>query len=740
MADMASPEVFSERYELVRHIARGGMAQVYLAQDLLLVRPVAIKVLFPELSSDPAFVERFRREAQAAANLSHANIVSIYDWGQGEHTYFIVMEYIDGQTLSWRIRQGPLAPTRAAAIGADVASALHFAHRRGVIHRDVKPGNVLIDHNGRVKVADFGIARAVSQAGEGLTQTGAVMGTASYFSPEQAQGLPVDARSDVYSLGVVLYEMVTGRTPFSGDSPVAIAYKHVREYPPLPSSINPAVPADFEAIVMTAMAKNPDDRYQSAAELRDDLTRFAQGRPVAAQPPSSGLPATRAVAGPPAYPPGYDLTYAQEDTRLVGQTGTVYAATAVEDRRSRAGWWAALFAVLLVVLGAVVYYIGRNAGWWGTPATIQVPYVRGDPEAQARSVLIDKGFKHISSQDGPSGLVPNGQVIGTTPAAGSFTPPDHPIVLNVSTGEPLIPVPSGLVNKPCGNAATTLNSDNFKVKNVPQNSDTIESGLVISTQPPGGQKYAQGSTVKVYCSAGRLQTNVPDLQGLTPAEAGAKLQAAHLKVGNSATVPSDTVKAGLVAYTSPAGGSPQAWGTVVTLYISGGQELATIPSDLVGETLQQAQKELQTAQLYNSVKYQPVTNPSEDGYVVSTDPKPGTSVKQNSTVTLYIGEYTGPTTTTTVATTTTSTTPHRSTTTTAATTTTGATTTTAATTTTVPATTTTAAATTTTVPATTTTAAATAATSTSAPSTPSGPGSSVPSPATSSGTASANAA
>ena len=608
---MASPEVFSERYELVRHIARGGMAQVYLAQDLLLVRPVAIKVLFPELSSDPAFVERFRREAQAAANLSHANIVSIYDWGQGEHTYFIVMEYIDGQTLSWRIRQGPLAPTRAASIGADVASALHFAHRRGVIHRDVKPGNVLIDHNGRVKVADFGIARAVSQAGEGLTQTGAVMGTASYFSPEQAQGLPVDARSDVYSLGVVLYEMVTGRAPFTGDSPVAIAYKHVREYPELPSSVNSAVPAEFEAIVMTAMAKNPEDRYQSAAELRDDLTRFHQGRPVAALPPSPGTPATRAVAGPPAYPPGYDLTYAQQDTRLVGQTGTVYAAgVPAEEPRSRAGWWAALFVILVAVLGAVVYFIGHNANWWGTPATIQVPYLKGDPEAQAQTILKDKGFKHVQSQDGPSGLVPNGQVIGTAPGAGSSVPPDQTILLNVSTGEPLVPVPSGLIGKSCGTAATTLNSSNFKVKSVAQNSNTIASGLVISTQPTAGQKYQQGNTVKVFCSAGVKQTVVPSLQGLSAAEAGAKLQAAHLRVGNQTTVASATVRAGLVAYTAPAGGTPQPWGSVVVLYISGGQETATVPSDLVGETLQQAQKELNALQLYNAVHYQPITNPS----------------------------------------------------------------------------------------------------------------------------------
>ena len=314
------PTVFNGRYELHRRLGRGGMAEVFLARDQLLDRPVAVKVLFPEFATDPSFVERFRREATAAANLNHPNIVGVYDWGEADNTYFIVMEYVDGRTLSEMLKaDGPLHPDRVADIGSDVAAALGFAHRNGVVHRDVKPGNVIVTSAGLVKVADFGIARAMTATSDDdLTQVGTVMGTAAYFSPEQARGDSVDPRSDIYSLGCVLYELVVGRPPFAGETPVAIAYKHVHESPIPPRHHNIELPQAIEAIILKCLAKNPVNRYPSAEDLRADLRRFREGNrilaePVMAPPVDPGatgvVAATAAVATAYAPPPGDVVVY-----------------------------------------------------------------------------------------------------------------------------------------------------------------------------------------------------------------------------------------------------------------------------------------------------------------------------------------------------------------------------------------------------------------------------------------------
>ena len=356
MEPVATPRTYSGRYELTHLIARGGMAQVYRAMDRQLERPVALKVLFPELSVDRTFVERFRREAQAAANLSHPNIVPVFDWGEDDGSYFIVMEYVEGRPLSAVLRDPqPMPPRQIANIGAGVAAALAFAHRHGVVHRDVKPGNVLITPDGDVKVTDFGIARAMNTE-ESLTQTGAVMGTAAYFSPEQAEGKGVDSRSDIYSLGVVLYEMAVGRPPFTGDSPVAVASKHVRDMPVLPREANPTVPPALEAVIMKAMAKNPDDRYGSAEELRADLLRFADGRPVEAADPGLTSVMTAAVAATQAVP------------MTTGRTMAIPAGTATspsredQERKKRTRNLIIVLVVLLVALAIIAFFLLRSVG------------------------------------------------------------------------------------------------------------------------------------------------------------------------------------------------------------------------------------------------------------------------------------------------------------------------------------------------------------------------------------------
>jgi serine/threonine-protein kinase len=367
------PQVLLDRYEVGRLLGAGGMAEVYEGRDRLLARRVAIKVLQSQYARDQSFLLRFKREAQAAASLSHPNVVAVYDTGSEDGTHFIVMEYVDGRTVKDVVRQeGPLYPDRAAEICADVCAALVAAHARGLIHRDIKPGNVMLTPDGKVKVMDFGIARATTS--ETITQTAAVIGTAQYISPEQAQGQAVDYRSDLYSLGCCLYEMLTGTVPFTGATPVAIAYRHVREDPTPPRMLNPDVPPPLEAICLKAMAKLPDNRYQTAAEFRADLERFRNGEPVLATPLLDSAATTQAIPGRAAA----DQTAMLGGTAAGGATGYGYAEP--EEQRRMSVGWVVLSLVALVAVGLIAFLITRAVTSPGTgttttqaPPTTQAP-------------------------------------------------------------------------------------------------------------------------------------------------------------------------------------------------------------------------------------------------------------------------------------------------------------------------------------------------------------------------------
>lgn len=565
---MAS-QVFTGRYQIVRHLARGGMAEVYLARDLLLDRPVALKVLFPEFATDRSFVERFRREARSAANLNHPNIVSIYDWGEEEGTYFIVMEYVDGLTLRDVIRrQGPLLASRAAEIGADIAAALHFAHVGGVVHRDVKPGNVLITAS-QVKVTDFGIARAGDPA-ESLTQAGAVMGTATYFSPEQAQGHVVDPRTDVYSLGVVLYEMVAGRPPFTGDNPVSIAYQHVREEPVPPSHHNPDVPPAFDAIVAKAMAKNRANRYSSAEELRADLIRFNLGQPVSAVPvaPAPPVGAVTSVMTGARAGPGPEPTVIQsgiDSTRVVtpGDTIVQYA----DDRpRARTSVYIIILVVLLALLGTLLFFIGRQLGVGGTEE-VTVPQLIGKNETDADRELRLAGLKP-EKREVQDEVNPVGQVTAQDPLANTQVRKGATVIISVSTGAPIVEVPD-VRNKTSEAATEALTAAGFRVVPNLVNSDTKDPNTVIDQAPAAGTRQPKGSNVTLTISKGVEQIPVPNVRGLAASDAANRLGQTGFRTTQRTEFSSDFER-GEVIRTEPAPGTPLDKNSVVTLIVSSG--------------------------------------------------------------------------------------------------------------------------------------------------------------------------
>lgn len=554
---------YGGRYELIQKIARGGMAEVYMAKDQLLDRPVALKVLFPELSVNLSFVERFRREAQAAANLTHPNIVSVFDWGEADNTYFIVMELVDGVTLSSLIQDSsPLDPQRAAIIASDVAASLSFAHKHGVIHRDVKPSNVLLTEDGQVKVTDFGIARAATADGD-LTQTGAVMGTATYIPPEQAQGLVVDGRSDVYSLGVVLYEMLVGKVPFTGDNPLSIAYKHVREEPVRPREIVPSIPEGLEAIVLKAMSKDPAERYQSAIEMREDLNRFLNRQDVLAlngfdPEATQAIPLVAAGAGP--------------KTEVI-RTAPLAGAVASSDDNRRRNYLLIGIAALVILLLAVLLFA---KGIFLTPSapvvqTIQVPSVVGESQSNAVATLTNQGLKSSITKKTSSSS--DGTVLSESPPAGTNVKKDSTVALVVSSGPAKVMVPD-VVNQPVSTAQATLQSAGFQV-NTNYVSNQAKAGTVVTESPSGSTQADQGSIVTLGVSNGPSQIAVPNVVGEPLAQAANTLGAHNLQLGSVTYQTSPTIPNGDVISTNPAAGTNVAPNTPVDVVVSQGSTSTT---------------------------------------------------------------------------------------------------------------------------------------------------------------------
>jgi serine/threonine-protein kinase len=606
-------DVFSNRYEIERELARGGMADVFLARDQLLDRPVAVKVLFPEFARDPSFVERFRREAQSAASLNHPNIAAVYDWGQERGTYFIVMEYVEGRSLRDIIRaEGRIPAYETARVGAEIADALAFAHRHGVVHRDIKPGNVLITATGQVKLTDFGIAANPADATQGLTQTGSVMGTATYFSPEQAQGFTVDGRSDVYSLGVVMYEMVTGVPPFSGESPVAVAMKHVREVPRMPSTIEPDVPPVLESIILAAMAKSVDARYQSADDLRADLLNFQRGRPVMAAP----------AAIVPAGADQLAMTGAAAQTRRVGER----QPPPPPERK----WGTIVASVIgLGLLAAVVVYLLVSQNDTGTSGAtlVDVPNVVSQNVNDATAALVHQGFRVSQLQDQTS-TQPPGTVISQDPAGGRKADKGSTIVLTVSSTTATVPNVKG---QTIDNATAEITKVGLTVNRQDTENGFLAPGTVIDTNPAGGAVVPKGTaiTVQVAVAPG---VPVPAVTGLSQSAASAAITQAGLSPQIS-QVPSDTVPSGNVVSTSPPAGTKVPPGGSVTVNVSTGPAQINIPN-VIGQTQLAAQGILQGAGF--SVTVQPVSNPQNVGKVIAQSPSGGQAPK-GTNITITVG-------------------------------------------------------------------------------------------------------
>jgi beta-lactam-binding protein with PASTA domain/predicted Ser/Thr protein kinase len=626
---MASPDhlidrVFDGRYKIVRKLGSGGMADVYLAEDQELGRRLAIKILNDRHAHDDQFVERFRREAKNAAGLSHPNIVSIYDRGEFDGTYYIAMEYLEGRTLKELIvRNGPTPVPIAIDYTRQILSAVAFAHRNGVVHRDIKPHNIVVGRDGRLKVTDFGIARSGASQ---MTEAGSIIGTAQYLSPEQAKGAHVDQRSDLYSVGIVLYEMLTGEVPFTGDTPVEIAMKHLSTVPSPPSDLNEKVPHDLDAIVLRALAKEPEQRYQSSEEMDADLARVARGLAVSDETEAA---ATMVLAGAGIAAP----------TTVMRPARPLTAATRVEEFYDydepvrRRPVWPWLLALGLILSAAV-------AGWYvwtqiqdqlNQSKPVNVPLVRGLSEDAAKIQLESVGLR-AKARFTPNLTVQRGVVISQNPAAGDKTAKGNAVTIVVSNGKPKTTVPE-IVGANVADAVAALTQAHLKYKIFEINSPK-DANSVIAVQPGPGAVVLWNTEVRLNVSKGPKPVAVPSLVGQPYENATSALQGAGFAVKKQ-DVESDQPKGTVVASDPPAG-TAVAPGSIVTLSVSKGPKSAAIP-DVTSYSEADATATLQGAGFGVQVTKNPTTDPALDGVVISQTPAGGSQAKPGTKVTILVG-------------------------------------------------------------------------------------------------------
>ncbi|MEU9166896.1 Stk1 family PASTA domain-containing Ser/Thr kinase [Streptomyces sp. NPDC048420] len=629
---MEEPRRLGGRYELGQVLGRGGMAEVYLAMDTRLGRTVAVKTLRADLARDPSFQARFRREAQSAASLNHPAIVAVYDTGEdyidGVSIPYIVMEYVDGSTLRELLHSGrKLLPERSLEMTIGILQALEYSHRSGIVHRDIKPANVMLTRNGQVKVMDFGIARAMGDSGMTMTQTSAVIGTAQYLSPEQAKGEQVDARSDLYSTGCLLYELLTVRPPFVGDSPVAVAYQHVREEAQPPSVFDPEITPEMDAIVLKALVKDPNYRYQSADEMRVDIEACLDGQPVAAT-------AAMGSVGYGGYPDDQPTTALRADagaTTMLPPMNPDDGGYGYDDRPDRRRQKKSNTSTILLVVAGVLVLVGAiligkwifSGGGAGND-TVAVPNLVNQSQAAAKQQLtnVDLTIGQVTQKACEN--TAKGNICEQNPTGGTKVDKKSAVDIVVSTGAPKVAVPS-VLGQNVDDATETLEGDKYQfVVKTKQEESTEEVGTVLKQDPELGQEVEKGSTVTLTIAKAEAKSTVPDVTDRSCDEAKAQMQANNL-VGNCTEVETDdTNKIGKVIATSPQAGTQVDKNSSVNIQIGKPADKTEVPN-VVNQTLGQARQILNNAGFTN-IRFANGSDQSDTALVIQQDPPAGNEV------------------------------------------------------------------------------------------------------------------